>query len=83
MHRAAFDMPRHNFRRPAHCIGLQSPETRCGQGADFHRDMEGLAEQVVPQHNLRLDAQSLVGSHFGEVSCREFRDSVLHALPHR
>lgn len=53
------------------------------QGADFHRDLHGLAEQVVPQHHLRLDAQSLSNVHFGEASCRDFRDSVLRALPHR
>ena len=53
------------------------------QGGDFHRDLSGLAEAVVPQHSMRLDAQSLSARHYGEVSCREFRESVMHALPHR
>ncbi len=53
------------------------------QGTDFHRDTAALAEQVVPQHNYRLDAAALEGHHYGEVSCRDFRQSVLQAMPHR
>jgi hypothetical protein len=29
-----------------------------------------------------LDAGKLEGRHFGEASCREYRESVLHVLPH-
>ena len=53
------------------------------QGTDFHRDTAQLAEQVVPQHNYRLDASALEGHHYGEVSCRDFRQSVLQSMPHR
>ncbi|KAK9806239.1 hypothetical protein WJX72_006852 [[Myrmecia] bisecta] len=52
------------------------------EGTDFHRDTAELAEQVIPQHNYRLDANSLNSRHYGEVSCRDFRESVLHAMPH-
>lgn len=31
----------------------------------------------------RLDAEQLVGRHYGEASCRDYRESLLHqALPH-
>lgn len=30
----------------------------------------------------RLDAEKLEGRHFGEASCRDYRESVLHVLPH-
>ncbi|KAK9789953.1 hypothetical protein WJX73_002050 [Symbiochloris irregularis] len=53
------------------------------EGSSFHSDLVGLAESVTPQHNMRLDVQSLTARHFGETSCREFRESVLRALPHR
>ncbi len=53
------------------------------QGQDFHRDAAALAEQVIPQHNYRLDAASLAGRHYGQASCRDFRGSVLRSLPHR
>lgn len=56
----------------------------CGaQGMDFHREAEHLAEELVPQHNFRLDAASLEGKHYGEVACRDFRESVLAVMPHR
>ena len=53
------------------------------QGTDFHRDTAELAEAVIPQHNYRLDAASLEGRHYGQASCRDFRESVLAVLPHR
>ena len=31
---------------------------------------------------LRLEADKLEGRHFGEASCREYRESVMHVLPH-
>jgi hypothetical protein len=37
------------------------------QGSDFHRDTAELAEQIIPQHNYRLDAASMEGRHYGEV----------------
>jgi hypothetical protein len=33
-------------------------------------------------HLVRLDAEKLNSRHFGETSCREFRTSMLHVLPH-
>ncbi|XP_024389347.1 uncharacterized protein [Physcomitrium patens] len=38
---------------------------------------------LQPQHNYRLDANSLATRHLGEVECREFRESVLGVMPHR
>lgn len=55
----------------------------CLQGSDYHRDTAELAEQVIPQHNYRLEAAALEGHHYGEAACRDFRESVLRALPHR
>jgi hypothetical protein len=40
------------------------------------------AQETIPQHNYRLDAAALEGRRFGEVSCREYRESLLRALPH-
>jgi hypothetical protein len=37
----------------------------------------------MPQHNFRLTAASLEGRHYGEVACRDFRESVLAVMPHR
>ncbi|KAG1681506.1 hypothetical protein FOA52_014012 [Chlamydomonas sp. UWO 241] len=50
--------------------------------ADFHRDLETLAGELQPQHNYKLDAEVVEGRHFGEASCREYRQSVLDVLPH-
>lgn len=62
---------------------LHTLNSRCPQGQDFHRDAAQLAEQVIPQHNYRLDAAALAGRHYGQVSCRDFRTSVLRSMPHR
>eukprot|EP00195_Chlamydomonas_chlamydogama_P008599 CAMPEP_0202890806 /NCGR_PEP_ID=MMETSP1392-20130828/1099_1 /ASSEMBLY_ACC=CAM_ASM_000868 /TAXON_ID=225041 /ORGANISM="Chlamydomonas chlamydogama, Strain SAG 11-48b" /LENGTH=667 /DNA_ID=CAMNT_0049574447 /DNA_START=241 /DNA_END=2241 /DNA_ORIENTATION=+ len=51
-------------------------------GADFHKDLEDLAGELRPQNDFRLDAEKLEGRHFGEASCRDYRESVLHVLPH-
>ncbi|GMH45150.1 hypothetical protein BSKO_13107 [Bryopsis sp. KO-2023] len=53
------------------------------QGSDFHRNMDVLKDNLIPQVNYRLDAESLEARHYGEVSCREYRESVLHSLPHQ
>jgi len=43
-----------------------------------------MADQLVPQHNYRLDAAAMSGHHYGEVACRDFRESmVMSALPHQ
>ena len=53
------------------------------ESRDFHRAASAFAEQLVPQHEYRRDAAALAGHHYGEVSCREFRESVVDAaLPH-
>lgn len=56
---------------------------RSHESSDFHLDTESLADQLVPQHQYKLDAAALAGRHFGEASCREYRESVLEVLPHR
>ena len=53
------------------------------QGADFHRDTERLSQQLLPALDFRMDAAALEARHFGEVACRDFRESVLAVLPHR
>ena len=53
------------------------------QSTDFHRDAEGLRDEMVPQHNFKITANSLEGRHYGEVACRDFRESVLAVMPHR
>mmetsp|Transcript_21460 Transcript_21460/g.51195 ORF Transcript_21460/g.51195 Transcript_21460/m.51195 type:complete len:700 (-) Transcript_21460:224-2323(-) len=53
------------------------------KSTDFHRDAAELAEALIPQHNYRLDAESLNVRHYGEASCRDYRESVLGAMPHR
>ena len=53
------------------------------QGSDFHRDMGELHDKHVGLRNYRLDAASLASRQFGEVSCREFRESVMQVMPHR
>lgn len=53
------------------------------EGSDFHTDTAQLQEQTVPQHNHRLQAEHLAARHYGEASCRDFRESVLASMPHR
>ncbi len=53
------------------------------EGEDFHKDAAELQDRTVPQHDHRLNAERLVGRHYGEASCRDFRESVLAAMPHR
>ena len=53
------------------------------ESEDFHRDLDGLADRLTPQHNYRLTAQASNGHHYGEAACRDFRESVVvNALPH-
>ncbi|EIE27009.1 hypothetical protein COCSUDRAFT_83568 [Coccomyxa subellipsoidea C-169] len=51
--------------------------------ANFHRDTEKLSQQLLPALDFRMDAAALEARHFGEVACRDFRESVLAVLPHR
>ncbi|MEW5319862.1 MAG: hypothetical protein WDW38_010982 [Sanguina aurantia] len=50
--------------------------------SDFHKDLGELSEELRPQMDYRLDAAKLEGRHFGEASCRDFRSSLMHVLPH-
>ncbi|CAI9110865.1 OLC1v1010956C2 [Oldenlandia corymbosa var. corymbosa] len=40
------------------------------------------ASQLIPQHNYKLDANSLNSRHPGEFECRQFRESILGVMPH-
>lgn len=53
------------------------------ESQDFHRDGSALGSKLLPQHNYKLDANALSSRHFGEVECKEYRESVLGAMPHR
>lgn len=53
------------------------------EALDFHRDLAGLQESTVTtQHSLHAAAQLQEGVHYGEASCRDFREAVLASLPH-
>jgi hypothetical protein len=53
------------------------------EALDFHRDLAGLQESTVTtQHSLHAAAQLQDGVHYGEASCREYREAVLASLPH-
>lgn len=47
------------------------------EASDFHRDSKDLKEELVPQHNYKMNAESMQGKAFGEVSCRDYRESIL------
>ena len=53
------------------------------EGLDFHKDAAQLQDKTIPQHNHRLQAEHLAARHYGEASCRDFKESVLAAMPHR
>lgn len=54
------------------------------EAQDFHRDLGRLQDApIVTQHAIHAAAQLQDGLHFGEASCREYREAVLAALPHR
>ena len=42
----------------------------------------GRPHTCPPRPPYRLEADKLEGRHFGEASCREYRESVMHVLPH-
>ena len=39
-------------------------------------------QETIPQHDYRLEAAALSARRFGEVSCRDYREAVLRAMPH-
>lgn len=54
------------------------------EAQDFHKDLGSLQESTVTtQHGLHAAAEMQDGIHYGEASCREYREAVLAALPHR
>lgn len=54
------------------------------EALDFHRNLTTLRESTVrTQHGLHDVAQMEEGIHYGEASCREYREAVLASLPHR
>ncbi|PRW61178.1 FG-GAP repeat-containing isoform B [Chlorella sorokiniana] len=52
------------------------------ESQDFLRDLGALQDQVVAQHSMHMRAEESEGRHYGEASCRDYRLSVLAALPH-
>lgn len=48
---------------------------------DYHRPTS--EAELIPQHNYKLDANSMNSREKGEVECREFRESILGVMPHR
>lgn len=48
---------------------------------DYHRPSNEV--ELIPQHNYKLDANSMNSRQKGEVECREFRESILGVMPHR
>eukprot|EP00887_Chlorella_sp_A99_P007059 scaffold2.g7059.t1 len=49
---------------------------------DFHRNLAELSEELLKQHSFHMRAEEAEGRHYGEASCRDYRESVLAALPH-
>lgn len=52
------------------------------RGGEFVGAAESSHDSLTPQHNYRLDAESLEDAHHSD-GCRDFRESVLAQLPHR
>jgi hypothetical protein len=53
------------------------------EALDFHRDLGDLQGRTVrSQEAAHEAAQAEEGVHYGEASCREYREAVLAALPH-
>lgn len=56
------------------------------EALDFHRNLGTLQDAMVGTqliHGLHANAQLEDGVHFGEASCRDYREAVLASLPHR
>jgi hypothetical protein len=53
------------------------------RGDSFHPEVAALHDSMVAtQHGLHAAAQLEEGPHYGEASCRDYREAVLAALPH-
>lgn len=49
---------------------------------DWHRDIGALADEMVAQHGYHMTAERENALHYGEASCRDYREAVLNVLPH-
>lgn len=52
------------------------------EAKDFHKDLGDMQDQLVQQHGFHMAAEGTEARHYGEASCREYRSSLLAALPH-
>ena len=51
---------------------------------DFHKDLSTVAESgMATMYSHKAAVQLQEGVHYGERSCREYRESILSVLPHR
>lgn len=49
---------------------------------DWHRDMGALADETMDQHSYHMKAERENAMHYGEASCKDYREAVLAAFPH-
>ncbi|GAB4815172.1 hypothetical protein N2152v2_002218 [Parachlorella kessleri] len=52
------------------------------EAEDFVKDLAASREELVATHSYRLKAEQAEARHYGEHSCRAYRESVLGVLPH-
>ena len=52
------------------------------QAEDFVKDLAASREELVATHAYRLKAEQAEARHYGELSCRAYRESLLGVLPH-
>ena len=53
------------------------------EAKDFQKDMLDASLNLQPQHNYKLTAEAVERKEFSELSCRDFRESVIRTLPHK
>lgn len=53
------------------------------EAEDFHRNLGDLKEEIRSQHAFHTAAQRENSLHYGEATCRDYREAILNALPHR
>ena len=46
------------------------------------KDLAASREELVATHSYRLKAEQAEARHYGELSCRAYRESLLGVLPH-
>eukprot|EP00210_Caulerpa_lentillifera_P006288 g6007.t1 len=52
-------------------------------GSEFNKDLHEIKDNTTPQKYYKLRAEDLESREYSEVSCRDYRESVLHNLPHK